>query len=442
MNICLIEDDPIMGEALAERIALEGFACRWARTGAEAEALGPGDAFDAFVSDIRLPDVGGPALFARLQPRFPGRPWIFITGYGTTAQRDAMLAAGAADFFTKPLDIDRLIRRLRAFGTSGALPPRADAGECPLGVSAEIKRLHALALRLGTHWDTVLVTGESGAGKEELARCLHITTLGAGAPFVAVNAASLPESLIEAELFGYERGAFTGAQRMHRGKFEQAHGGTLFLDEIGDMPALLQARLLRVLQDRTVTRLGGEAAIKLDVRVILATHKRLNDEVRAGHFREDLYYRVNVVHLHVPPLRERPEDVPWLAHRFVAEWNRTHPAAPRELAADGESVLLQQRWPGNVRELRNAIERACLLSRERRIESALLASEDGVAPLPGAAAAPATQVVRLEEFLREQERDYIQRALAHHGWQITATADALGISRKSLWERMKRLAIE
>jgi DNA-binding NtrC family response regulator len=444
MKVCLIEDDAIMGETLEERLALEGFGCCWVRTGAAATALDPGEEFDAFVSDIRLPDVSGPALFDRMQARYKGKPWIFITGYGTTAQRDALLAAGAADFFTKPLDIDRLMRRLRSVGAPSSSPRPADHADCPLGISSEMKRLHGMALRLGKHWDTVLITGESGAGKEELARCLHANTLGADAPFIAVNCASLPESLIEAELFGYERGAFTGAQKAHRGKFEQAHGGTLFLDEIGDMPATLQARLLRVLQDRCITRLGGEALVKLDVRVILATHKRLNDEVRAGRFREDLYYRVNVVHLHVPPLRERPEDVPWLAHRFVDEWNREHPKAPRELTNEGERLLARQRWPGNVRELRNAIGRACLLSQNRWIEPELLVAQDAVTPAPTeeATAAPPSSALRLEEFLREQERAYIQRTLARHDWQITTTAEALGISRKGLWERMKRLGIQ
>jgi DNA-binding NtrC family response regulator len=442
MKVCLIEDDAIMGETLAERLALEGVECRWVRSGAEAAALDGIDSFDAFVSDIRLPDASGPALFERMQARHPGAPWIFITGYGTAIQRDALLAAGAADFFTKPLDIDRLMRRLRSLGAPVATSRPADSSDCPLGISSEIKRLHAMALRLGSHWDTVLVTGESGAGKEELARCLHASTVGSTAPFVAVNCASLPESLIEAELFGYERGAFTGAQKTHRGKFEQAHGGTIFLDEIGDMPPSLQARLLRVLQDRSVSRLGSESVMKLDVRVILATHKRLNDEVRAGRFREDLYYRVNVVHLHVPPLRKRPEDVPWLAQRFIAEWNRAHPQAERELTAEGERLLLQQRWPGNVRELRNAIERACLLSQQRWIDPALLSASDGDGAPGLAEPVASTPQLRLEEFLRDQERAYIQRTLAHHDWQITTTAEALGISRKSLWERMKRLGIQ
>jgi DNA-binding NtrC family response regulator len=440
MKVCLIEDDAIMGESLAERLTLEGFGCKWIRNGAAASALGSEESFDAFVSDIRLPDVSGPALLDRMKPAHKDKPWIFITGYGTAAQRDALLAAGAADFFTKPLDIDRLMRRLRSLGAVAATRP-TDATDCPLGISSEIKRLHAMASRLGSNWDTVLITGESGAGKEELARCLHSNALGPAAPFIAVNCASLPESLIEAELFGYERGAFTGAQKAHRGKFEQAHGGTLFLDEIGDMPPALQARLLRVLQDRSITRLGGEAVLKLGVRIVLATHKRLNDEVRAGRFREDLYYRVNVVHLHVPPLRERPEDVPWLAQRFVADWNRGHPQAPRELTLDGERQLMQQRWPGNVRELRNAIERACLLSQQRWIEPELLAAQDVSGALqPEAPAASTSQ--RLEEFLRDQERGFIQRTLAQNDWQITTTAEVLGISRKSLWERMKRLGIQ
>ena len=451
MNICLIEDDDIMGETLAERFALEGFGCRWLRSGAALAELPAGEAFDAVVSDVRLPDATGPALFAQRAARFSGTPWIFITGYGTVAQREALIAAGATDFFTKPLDIDRLIRRLR--GLTGAAPtaPRAPlASECALGISSEMKRLHDTVARLGQHWDTVLITGESGAGKEELARCLHRNTLGDARPFVAVNAASLPESLIEAELFGYERGAFTGAQKAHRGKFEQAQGGTLFLDEIGDMPVSLQVRLLRVLQERTVTRLGAETPLRLDVRVIFATHKRLNDEVRVGRFREDLYYRINVVHLRVPPLRNRPEDVPWLAQRFVAAWNAAHPDAARELTPEGERRLQQQRWPGNVRELRNTIERACLLSAGRWIDPTLLAGADpadpdaGALPVTAAASADsaAPSLQRLESYLREHERAYIQRALAHHNWQIGQTAETLGISRKNLWERMKRLGLQ
>ena len=445
LHIHLIEDDALMGEALAERLQLEGFDCAWTRRAGDAlaAARAGGPVPDAVVSDIRLPDGEGPELMERMPDGWRRRPWIFITGYGSVAQREALLGRGAADFFTKPLDMDRMIARLRSLGPASALV--TDLGQCcPLGVSGEVRRLHGLVERLGSHWESVLITGESGAGKEVLARCLHDATVGADAPFVAVNAASLPESLIEAELFGYEKGAFTGATRTHRGKFEQAHGGTLFLDEIGDMPQTLQARLLRVLQDRRVTRLGSEQALPVQVRLIFATHKRLHDEVRAGRFREDLYYRINVVHLRVPPLRERPEDVPWLAQRFVDAWNAAHPDARRSLTAEAELALMRRAWPGNVRELRNAIERACLLADAERIEPPLLRDEtdgDGGEGEAVVAAQPDAGMPRLEEFLRAQEREFIRQSLQRHDWQIGVTADALGISRKSLWERMKRLTI-
>mgnify|MGYP005855628943 CR=1 FL=1 len=449
MHIDLIEDDPLMGEALTERLELEGFNTRWWRCAQDLLDAAAGGLAPArtVISDVRLPDLEGPEMMRSLPPVWQQRPWIFITGYGTQAQRSELLARGAVDFFTKPLDMDRLMQRLHGLpagepssSSTGGLPTTMD---CPLGISNEMRKLHAMVARLGPHWTTVLITGESGSGKEVLARCLHQETLTERAPFVAVNASSLPESLIEAELFGYEKGAFTGASRAHKGMFEQAHGGTLFLDEIGDMPQGLQARLLRVLQDRTITRLGSEKPQRIDVRLIFATNKRLNDEVRANRFREDLYYRINVVHLQVPALRDRPEDVPWLAQRFVQTWNETHPSAPRRLAGAAERVLLTRSWPGNVRELRNAIERACLLSEFEAIDPGLLGApdEEGAhATQPDPSQEKTTQA--LEAFLREQERAYIRQALTRHDWQIGITADALGISRKNLWERMKRLSIQ
>lgn len=447
MNIDLIEDDPLMGEALTERLQLEGFECRWWQTANEllvAADKGQEPAA-AIISDVRLPDLEGPELMNRLPQVWLDRPWIFITGYGTVAQRNELLDRGAFDFFTKPLDMDRLMERLRALQPAPVAQPHARMPSCPLGISTEMRKLHAMVRRLGDHWSTVLITGESGAGKEELARCLHRETQPTGAPFVAVNATSLPESLIEAELFGYEKGAFTGASRSHKGMFEQANGGTLFLDEIGDMALSLQSRLLRVLQDRMITRLGSEKAQQVHVRIIFATNRHLNEEVRAGRFREDLYYRINVVHLRVPPLHERPEDVPWLAQRFVEEWNQEHPSALRRLGEEAEHVLMRHRWPGNVRELRNNIERACLLSEGLTIDARLLQpaqNESLASRTPDLASGAHSTSTTLESYLREQEKQYISQALAKHDWQIGVTADALGISRKNLWERMKRLSIQ
>ncbi|TSE27402.1 Transcriptional regulatory protein ZraR [Tepidimonas sediminis] len=458
MLVDLIEDDVFMGEALTERLQLEGMRCRWWRGAQSAlQAAQEAGAPDVVICDVRLGDGDGTELPQRLPAGWRQVPWIYITGFGSHALREALLARGALDFLTKPLDMDRLLRHLRALAgqrrqdpatlKEGAMPGIS----CPLGVSSEMRRIHSLIQRLGGHWQTVLITGESGAGKEELARCLHRETVGPDRPFVAVNTASLPDSLVEAELFGYERGAFTGANRTHRGLFEQADGGTLFLDEIGDMPLALQARLLRVLQDRRIARLGGERELQIDVRLIFATHRRLHEEVRAGRFREDLYYRINVVHLHVPPLRERPEDIGWLAQRFLAQWNQAHPGRPRRLGPLTEAWLSSQRWPGNVRELRNAIERACLLAPEEELVPAHFI--DAMAPAPETpwggeppqrppTEPPQGEVERLEDYLRRQERLYIEQMLARHGWQIGVTAESLGISRKNLWERMKRLGIQ
>lgn len=447
MNIDLIEDDPLMGEALTERLQLEGFECRWWRTANALLSAAEGglQPADGVISDVRLPDLEGPELMNRLPQQWLDRPWIFITGYGTVAQRNELLARGAFDFFTKPLDMDRLMERVRSLQPAQTASSSLQAPSCPLGISSEMRKLHAMVRRLGEHWSTVLITGESGAGKEELARCLHRETQPTGSPFVAVNATSLPESLIEAELFGYEKGAFTGASRSHKGMFEQANGGTLFLDEIGDMALSLQGRLLRVLQDRMITRLGSEKTQQVQVRIIFATNRHLNEEVRAGRFREDLYYRINVVHLRVPPLHERPEDVPWLAQRFVEEWNREHPSAPRRLGEEAERVLMTHRWPGNVRELRNSIERACLLSEGTTIEARFVQPSQNESLMlsgPDLDAGAQSTTATLETYLREQEKQYIRQALAKHDWQIGITADALGISRKNLWERMKRLTIQ
>ncbi|WP_373509523.1 sigma-54-dependent transcriptional regulator [Thiocapsa sp.] len=427
IRVCLIEDDPIMGEALVQRLELEGFAVVWHRTGGDGmRALAAGVA-DLAVIDVNLPDLSGADLFARLldeRVRIP--PSLFITGYGTIEDAVRLLKLGAADYLTKPLDPTALIQKLRAL--AGAAGAHGDtSGDDPLGVSPAMRQLAGELARIARHAETaVLICGESGVGKEVVAR--HLRRLQCpDAPFVAVNCAALPETLIEAELFGHEKGAFTGADRRRAGVFEQAGHGILFLDEIGDMPLALQSRLLRVVQGRRLTRIGGSESVEVRARLVCATHQDLAALVREGRFREDLYYRVRVLEIQIPPLRERPEDIIRLAERFVAAYGRRVPQERRVLTPEDREHLLQHSWPGNVRELQHTLERACILGRGERLA------------LDGARDAPSEKGLKAQAQARE--RAAIQAALAEHDFSMTATAARLGISRKTLWQKMKRYGV-
>jgi two-component system, NtrC family, response regulator AtoC len=427
IRVCLIEDDPIMGEALVQRLELEGFAVIWHRTGGDGmRALAAGGA-DLAVIDVNLPDLSGADLFARLldeRVRIP--PSLFITGYGTIEDAVRLLKLGGADYLTKPLDPTALIEKLRALaGVAGA--GRDTPGEEPLGISASMRHLVDELARMARHAQTpLLIGGESGVGKEVVARHLHRLQCP-HAPFVAVNCAALPETLIEAELFGHEKGAFTGADRRRAGVFEQAGSGILFLDEIGDMPLALQSRLLRVVQGRQLTRIGGSEPVEVPARLVCATHQDLAALVREGRFREDLYYRVRVLEIRIPPLRERPEDILWLAERFVADYGRRVPQERRVLTPEDRERLLQHSWPGNVRELQHTLERACILGRGER-----LALND---------ARDAPTETGLKAQAQASERAAIEAALAEQGFSMTATAARLGISRKTLWQKMKRYGV-
>jgi transcriptional regulator with PAS, ATPase and Fis domain len=306
-----------------------------------------------------------------------------------------------------------------------------------LGISPAMRRIEEMLPRLAEQANTILITGESGVGKEVVAREIHrLDARTAGQAFVAVNCGALPETLLEAELFGYEKGAFTGAIRVKRGVFEQAHGGTLFLDEIGDMPLAMQVRLLRAIQERQVVRLGGEQPIPVTLRLICATHHDLKQLVREGRFREDLFYRIDVIHLRIPPLRERKEDIPWLMRLFLAEFAREKGVAARRMHPVAEQALLAYDWPGNVRELKHCLERACILSNQEIIDPCLL-FEGGSEAMSVVQAGDAS----LGAYLADCERRYIQQVLERNQWHMGQTAAALGISRKNLWEKMKKLGI-
>jgi DNA-binding NtrC family response regulator len=433
-RLCLIEDDEIMGESLAEHFRLEGFEVDWCRSGAEAERALTGTRYAVVVSDIRLPDRNGGELFLDLAGRLPMLPpFLFMTAFGTIDRAVELLKAGAADYITKPFDLDVLVDKVR--GLAKGYGARACEPEA-LGVSPAMRRIAETLPRLARHGTTLLITGESGVGKEHVAQLFHCLAVGRSSPFVAVNCAAIPESLMEAELFGYEKGAFTGAVKAKRGLVEQADGGTLFLDEIGEMPLSMQAKLLRVLQEHRLSRLGSEASMAIDFKLVCATHRDLKALVEAGQFREDLYYRIHVIQLRIPPLRERTDDIRWLVHHFVEEFNRAHPDERRRLDPRTEQTLLAYGWQGNVRELKHAVERACVLS-----PGPLLGSEAFLGEGLDGGSDPGSVSQSLSDYLMSCERDYLQVALNRHDWHMTHTAEALGITRKTLWEKMRRLGI-
>ncbi len=427
-RICLVEDDAIMGEALVQRLDIEGYEVDWRRTGRDGLAALTETAVDLALIDVNLPDITGVELFERLLAAVATPPpCLFITGYGTIEDAVRLLKLGAADYLTKPLSPATLIAKLRALAGAPGRPCAAGHDE-RLGLSPAMQRVERELARIARHPETpVLIGGESGVGKEVVARRLHALQCPT-APFVAVNCAALPEGLIESELFGHEKGAFTGATVQRRGVFEQAGQGILFLDEIGDMPFGLQSRLLRVVQERRLTRLGSARAIEVPARLVCATHQDLESLVRTGRFREDLYYRVKVLELQIPPLRERPEDILWLTERFLTEHAQRFPDERRTLRREDRERLLRYGWSGNVRELHHVLERACILGEGQHLGLSLPGLGDGDAkPLKASAEAG--------------ERAAILAALAEHSESLAAAAAALGISRKTLWQKMKRYGL-
>ncbi len=436
-RICLIEDDEIIGEALLERFEVEDLDCDWYRDGASAmRALGT-RAYCVVISDINLPDISGEELFSRLRSKGDIPPFLFITGYGSIDQAVRLLKMGGEDYLTKPFEVAELIGKVQ---TLCPLPQHHGGGAHTLGVSASMQAIEAALAKLAASESTVLISGESGVGKEYAARFLHRAfETSRAAPFVAINCGAIPETLLEAELFGHEKGAFTGAIREKRGLFEQAHGGTLFLDEIGDMPLSMQIKLLRAIQERSIQRIGSEKNIKVDIHLVCATHRDLEKMVTAGSFREDLYYRINVVNIPIPPLRERKDDILWHANTFLQQFGHRKDQKERRFHAKAEQAMLTYPWPGNVRELRNCIERACVLSPSPVIMPEAMFGEAWRNTLPHLSDLGGET---LAQYIRQCERDYIVRALDENDNRINDTATALGISRKTLWDKMRKLELK
>lgn len=426
--IGLIEDDPIMGESLAQRLALEGADVTWWKTKAEAVQGLSKRRPQAVICDLKLPDGNGEEIFLETVKSERAPPFLFMTAFGEIDQAVRLMRSGAGDYVTKPFEMSSLLERLESLVDS----PEPES-EGILGVSPAMHALEATLVRLAKVGAPVLLTGETGSGKEVCARLLHASRGKAG-PFMAVNCAAIPAELMESELFGHEKGAFSGAHARHLGYAERAGTGTLFLDEIGDLAPRLQAKLLRLLEARSFTRVGGEQAIPFKARVVCATNVDLPQKVREGSFREDLLYRINVVDVPVPPLRDRGEDIVWLIDRFLTELAGEAVERIQGTSALALEAALAHNWPGNVRELRNRVERAVALS-------------DGPLLMPGdlfpelrPALKPASRD-GLDGIRDEAERRHIARVLAENGGAVLATAKVLGVSRTTLWEKMKRHGI-
>lgn len=427
-SLLLIEDDPIMGESLLQRFELEGWKVQWARRLAEVHLAADGSP-DAVISDVRLPDGLATEWFLKLPALVRSLPWFFLTGYGSVSEAVTAIRGGAREYLTKPCDVERLVELVQnAAGSDDS------DDEAVLGVSAAMRRVESMVRKVARQRVAVLLTGESGVGKEVAARLIHsLDPRSSKGEFIAVNCAAVPDTMIEAEFFGYEKGSFSGAQKLHRGFLERAHGGTLFLDEVGDLPSNMQAKLLRALQERAFFRLGSENLTTSDFRIVAATNRDLQADMAAGKFREDLFYRIAVLSIHLPPLRERPEDVRWLTERMLQQIASEQ---GRQIAMSDAFLrdVLGRAWRGNARELRSHLELSVVLSDGvLDVEGGPVVDDDEDTPTPVEEAfAP------LQSLIAETERAHIRRAMDRAGGSVAKTAELLGISRKTLWEKMKK----
>ncbi|MCG5053990.1 MAG: sigma-54 dependent transcriptional regulator [Myxococcales bacterium] len=459
-TVFIVDDEKNIRRTVRLVLEGEGYTVEEAASGEEALARLPDVGADVMLLDVQLPGVSGLEALDALMKNTAGpvRPSvIMISGHGTLQDAVRAVKAGAYDFLDKPLDRDRLMvtvrnaleRRAMVMEVEG-LRALAEGRWEMVGRSAGMAALFTQISKVAPTRTRVLITGESGTGKELIARAVHRESPLRDKPFVKVNCAAIPPELIESELFGHERGAFTGASQRKKGLFEQADGGTIFLDEIGDMSLSAQAKVLRVLQSGEFTRVGGEQTLKVEVRVLAATNRDLQAGVASGHFREDLYFRLNVVPLKAPPLRERAEDVPLLAKSFVEQICRENGLRTKPVSDEALAVLAAYPWPGNVRELRNVIERLVILSEDSIGLGDL--PEEIVTEAERAKGTPPPQIAGLElpteatklplrEFRDLMERQYIKAKLEDNAWNISRTAALLGIERTNLHKKMRSLGL-
>lgn len=441
LTILTIDDEENIRNGLADNFELEGYNVAQAASGKEGLEIIEQGGIDLVITDLRMDGMNGQEVVRNVTTKYPGIPIIVLTGHGSIDDATEAIKAGAFDFLTKPLDLDHLnivvknaLRGKELAQQNKELKEKLlnqNASLEMIGKSSELNRVRTMIEKAAPTKANVLITGESGVGKELVANAIHKQSYRASAPFIIVHCAALSESLLESELFGFEKGAFTGAEAQHKGRFELANGGTIFLDEIGEINQATQVKLLRVLQEKKFERVGGEKTISVDVRVVAATNRNLEDEVKAGHFREDLYYRLNVVRIEMPSLRERKDDIPLLMHSFLKEFNIENDKNIKGFDNRSKSALIKYNWPGNIRELKNCIESAVVMCTGDEIK---------IEDLPSSIRAQSeekTISIPIGITMEEAEKIIIQENLAANNNNKSKTADILGIGRKTLHRKIE-----
>jgi two-component system response regulator AtoC len=438
LRVLVVDDEKDLRDSIAEYLSLEGLEIKTAENGLSALRLLEDEGFDVIILDLKMPGADGLEVLSRLNKAGDKTPVIMVSAFGEVSDAVRAMKLGAEDYLVKPFETEELYVKVMKAGEKSKLLREVERLKLSTGrafniesSNQEMNKLIELAQKAAPTPANILITGESGTGKEVLARFIHSRSDRTGRPFIPINLGSVPESLIESELFGYEKGAFTGADRMKTGLFEAAEGGTVFLDEIGDMPLHLQVKLLRAIQDRKIQRIGSVRQIQLDVRIIAATNRSIEKDVEDGTFREDLFYRLNVVRIHLPPLRERKEDLPALCGIFISAMNKKMGRSIKGISSKAIELLKAYNFPGNIRELENLIERAVILSGEEELTTAdfSLAPEKNVN----------TEAIR--GTLKEVEKQTIIRALSRWEGKRTKAAEELGIDRKTLFNKIKEYNI-
>lgn len=461
-TILVVDDEEKIREGLKTIFELEGFNVITSPDGNDAISKINSEKIDVIILDLRMPNLNGYEFLKIVSKTDPFLPIIILTAHGSLEDAVNLTKQGAFDYFIKPPDIDKLLtsinkaldyrKNLLEKAKEKSLTPK-DALDAIIGESNEIKEIKELIRRVASTDATVLITGESGTGKELIANAIHALSTRRNGPFVKVNCGSIPETLLEAELFGHEKGAFTGAINRRKGRFELADGGTIFLDEIGEISPKLQVALLRVLQEKEFQRVGGEENIKVDVRIITATNKNLEEEVKKGNFREDLYYRINIITIHVPPLRQRISDIPILCNYFLKKYSELHNKEIKGISEDLMKILIEYKWPGNVRELQNFIESAIIMCNKdilsvecipQHYKSKLFSSRIEYYTIPQAKQETTSPIlpIKIGEKLEEIEKKVIEATLKFTNYNKSKAARILGITRKTLLMKIQKYKLD